>query len=34
MAFMALAGFITIIVFSLVSFPVEGDSDDQRSELP
>jgi disulfide bond formation protein DsbB len=34
MAFMALAGFITIIVFSLVSFPVAGDSDDQRSELP
>jgi disulfide bond formation protein DsbB len=34
MAFMALAGFITIIVFSLVSFPVVGDSDDQRSELP
>jgi disulfide bond formation protein DsbB len=34
MAFMALAGFITIIVFSLVSFPVAGDSDVQRSELP
>ena len=35
LAFMALAGFITIIVFSLVSFPDENPPDlTQRSELP
>lgn len=35
LAFMALVGFITIIVFSLVSFPVAGDRQPGRgSELP
>ena len=35
LAFMALAGFITIIVFSLVSFPPANDRPPvQRSELP
>lgn len=35
LAFMALAGFITIIVFSLVSFPAADDPDArQRSEVP
>jgi disulfide bond formation protein DsbB len=35
LAFMALAGFITIIVFALVSFPAVGDATTpQRSELP
>ena len=34
LAFMALAGFITIIVFSLVSFPAANDRNPhQRSEL-
>jgi hypothetical protein len=35
LAFMALAGFITIIVFSLVTFPDASHPDPrQRSELP